>query len=111
MTLVRSHGSLHNFAHLLGSRRRIRYTLESTRKIFHEANRGRCLSPQRTDRPLHVSREGSVEKSLSYQARREAFIDADATRSRRPCGFDPALRRRPSFSIEIVDARKNLSCQ
>ena len=34
--------------------------------------------------------EGSVEKSLSYQARREAFIDADATRSPRPCGFDPA---------------------
>jgi hypothetical protein len=48
----------HNFAHLLWSRRRIRHTLERKRKIFHKANRGRCLSPQRTDRPLHVSRGG-----------------------------------------------------
>ena len=34
--------------------------------------------------------EGSVEKSLSHQARREAFIDADATCTPRPSGFDPA---------------------
>ena len=48
---------------------------------------------------------------MSYQAWREAFIDADATRTPRPCGFDRHSEEWPSFSIEIVDARKNLSCQ
>ena len=52
------------------------YTLERKRKIYHEANRGgvcrlstpiaRCTFPE----------EGSVEKSLSYQARREVLQQA-----------------------------------
>ena len=64
--------------------------MERTRKILHEANRG-----QESVASANIARgtfpeEGSVEKSLRYQARREAFIDADATRTPRPSGFDPA---------------------
>ena len=47
-----------DFAHQLWSRRRTSYTLERTRKIFHEAAGKSSLSPQQTDRPLHVSRGG-----------------------------------------------------
>jgi len=52
-----------------------------------------------------------MEKSLRYQARREAFIDADATRTPAPVVSRRHSKEGPSFSIEIVDARKNLSCQ
>ena len=38
--------------------------------MFHEANRGRSLSPPHPDRPYAFPKEGSVEQSLSYQARR-----------------------------------------
>src|SRR3989449_10225128 len=60
-----------NFAHQLWSSRRTWRTLERKRKIFHEANRGRCLSPQHTDRLLHVSRGGERGKvvELSSEAR------------------------------------------
>ena len=60
------------FVHQLRSRRGTRYSLESKRKVFHEASREVC----RLTTPIAcciVPEEGSVEKSLSYQARREVL--------------------------------------
>ena len=47
-----------NIADQLGSGRSTWHSLERKRKIFHEATRGRSLSPPHTDRLLHVSRGG-----------------------------------------------------
>jgi hypothetical protein len=47
-----------NVAHQLWSGRRTWRPLERMKKMFHEATRGRSLSPPHTDRLLHVSRGG-----------------------------------------------------
>jgi len=65
----------------------------------HSTLIARCAFPE----------EGSVEKSLRYRARYSLTLMLLAL----PV---PAVSTRhseegPSFSIEIVDARKNLSCQ
>src|SRR5436309_12524625 len=47
-----------NVAHQFWSSREIWPTLKKKKKMFHEANRGRGLSPPHTDRLLRVSRGG-----------------------------------------------------
>jgi hypothetical protein len=60
-----------NFAHLFWSRRRTWRTLEKKRKIFYEANRGVVCHISKQIARRTFPEAGSVEKSLSYQARRE----------------------------------------
>src|SRR5713226_2118830 len=59
----------HNFAPPLWSRRGIWPTLKRKRKIFHEANRGRCLSSPHADRPLRVSKGGERGKVVELSSK------------------------------------------
>ena len=62
-----------NFAQLLLSSRRTWYSLERTRKIFHEANGGVVCRLRKQIAHYTSPEEGRVEKSLSYQAKREVL--------------------------------------
>src|SRR5258706_13031931 len=58
-----------DFTHQLWSRSRTRHTLERTRKIFHEAAGKSSLSPQQTDRLLHISRGGERGKVIELSSK------------------------------------------
>src|SRR6516162_1834921 len=57
-----------NVAHQPWRSRSTWHTLKRMKKMFHEATRGRSLSPQHTDRLLSFPEEGGVELSLRVQA-------------------------------------------
>src|ERR1700736_3714255 len=58
-----------NVAHQLWSGRSTWRPLERKRKMFHEATRGRSLSPPHTDRPLRVSKGGERGKVIELSSK------------------------------------------